>query len=68
MNYLINKNKDSNGNNEVHTSNCAYKPSISNQVSLGWFANENQAVKYAKQNGWPDADGCYYCCRNAHTG
>jgi hypothetical protein len=66
--YIINKNKDDNGNNEVHTSDCYYKPAKSNQEDLGWFNNEVEAKNYAKQHGWPDADGCYFCCRNAHTG
>ena len=29
--HIINKNKDDNGNNEVHTSDCYYKPAKSNQ-------------------------------------
>ena len=66
--YIINKNTDNNGNNEVHTSECTHLPSIFNQVSLGYFSNGKDAVAYAKKNGYPNADGCYYCANEAHKG
>ncbi len=65
-NYIINKNKDSNGFNEVHTTSCKYLPDDHNQVQLGYHADEKNAVTYAKSYGWKNADGCYYCCPKAH--
>lgn len=68
MNYIINKNLDENGRNEVHVTTCSHLPLLRNQVSLGWHPNARSAVAYAKQIGWKYADGCYYCCNEAHHG
>ena len=67
-NYVLNKNSDSNGRNEVHTTTCSYVPLLQNQVSLGWHTNGVSAVNYAKSIGWKNSDGCYYCCKEAHNG
>lgn len=67
-NYIINKNEDSNGFNEVHDISCGHLPLIQNQVSIGWHSDAKSAVSYAKINGWKHADGCYYCCEEAHHG
>mgnify|MGYP000894725497 CR=1 FL=1 len=67
-NYIINKNTDNNGYNEVHTTDCGHAPAVYNQDSLGWFSNAKPAVSHAKNNGYPNADGCYYCCEEAHRG
>lgn len=66
--YIINKNADNNGRNEVHTTACGHLPLSQNQVSLGWHTNALAAVNYAKLSGWNSADGCYYCCEEAHKG
>lgn len=65
--YIINKNQDANECNEVHTTTCDYLPLVQNQISLGWHSDEHDAVKYAKNCGWYNADGCYYCCNKEHT-
>lgn len=67
-NYIINTNTDEKGYNEVHTTECYHKPEIQNQKSLGWHSNATDAVNYAKNNGYPSADGCYYCCNEAPHG
>lgn len=66
--YIINTNKDNNGKNEIHTLDCYYRPEEKNQKELGYFNDEIEAKNFAKQNGWPNADGCFHCCRKAHTG
>lgn len=66
--YVINKNKDTDGHNEVHKTSCAYCPSPINAVGLGYYNNAGDAVKYAKNSGWSAADGCYHCSREAHKG
>ena len=66
--YYINLNKDSKGHNEVHKSTCSYLLIAKNIRILGNFANAIHAVAYAKTHGFPDADGCYYCCQEAHRG
>lgn len=67
-NYIINKNCDEKGRNEIHTTTCNHKPASWNQVSLGWFSCAESALVYAKLQGWKSADGCYYCCEEIHKG
>ena len=66
--YIINKNTDNNGRNEGHNTSCEYLPLPQNQVSLGLNTSASAAVAYAKSIGWNNADGCYYCCNEAHKG
>ena len=66
--YIINKNSDEKGLHEVHTTDCTRKPLSYNSESLGYFTNGVQAVAYAKSIGWKTADGCKYCCPEAHHG
>lgn len=66
--YIINKNSDEKGLHEVHTADCIRKPLSYNSESLGYFTNGVQAVAYAKSIGWKTADGCKYCCPEAHHG
>ncbi len=65
--YIINKNQDDKGYNEVHKQDCLFLPEEKNRASLGTFADEIQAVNYAKSIGY-NADGCYHCCPKAHHG
>lgn len=65
--YYLNKTKDSNNKNEVHTSNCFWLSVASNTQYLGEFNNAIDAVSYAKYNGYPSADGCKICSPEAHT-
>ena len=67
-NYIINKNRDEKGLNEVHTTVCPYRPNQANQDNLGYHPDEIAAVDYAKKHGYLNADGCYYCCPKAHHG
>jgi len=67
-NYIINKNQDDNNRNEVHTTSCNHLPLAKNQASLGSHPDAKSAVSYAKLLGWKNADGCYYCCNEAHHG
>lgn len=64
--YYVNKKEQSNGDHEVHTSNCSYLPATENQKLLGYFASCADAVKEAKKT-YPQSNGCYYCCRACHT-
>lgn len=67
--YIINRLKDEKGLNEVHNLlGCVHLPEKDNRTELGFFADEIEAVKYAKEHNWPKADGCYYCCPKAHRG
>ncbi len=63
--FCVNKN----GDHEVHnvTEGCGHLPDINNQENLGYHPDCHSAVRQAKQLGY-EADGCYYCCEDCHTG
>ena len=64
-NYYMNKNSQSNDDNEVHKEGCAYMPNIENRLHLGAFTNCQDAVNEALRHD-SDADGCYWCSRDCH--
>ncbi len=65
--YYINlKTTNPNGNNEVHSEECAYLPSPLNRTALGLFPNGIAAVAAAKAKGFSHADGCIHCSPEAH--
>ena len=63
--YYVNKNKDAQGNHEVHKEGCNKMPALQNREYVGYFNNAHDAVRKAKQT-YPTADGCYWCCPEAH--
>ncbi len=72
-NYIVNRNAQPNGDNEVHTTprpSCPspYYPEPRNQVPLGFHSNCADAVQTAQHRGYRTANGCYYCSRLCHTG
>lgn len=66
MFYYVNTNAQTDGTHEVHRSDCSWLPDTENRLCLGSFNNGNEAVKAAKKY-YRDVDGCFYCCREAHT-
>ena len=60
--YYVNKNAQSTGEHEVHTSTCDKLPESYNLKDLGYFSNCADAVKKAREF-YSNVDGCYYCCR-----
>ncbi len=67
-NYIINKNTDNNGYNEIHKSTCNYLPYSHNQHSLGFHFSDADALSYAKSIGYNKADGCKHCCPSINKG
>lgn len=66
-NYIVNKNEQPNGDNEVHrTDICTRLPERRNQEDLGWHLSCASAVATAKVRGYY-ANGCYYCSSECHT-
>lgn len=65
--YYVNLNADDNGYNEVHKSDCYWLSIASDKQYLGSFSNGVEAVNFAKRLGFK-ADGCYFCCKEAHHG
>lgn len=64
--YYVNKNAQSNGDHEVHTTGCSFMPEPENRLYLGEFATCRSAVTEAKKT-YPKSNGCYYCSRECHT-
>ncbi len=64
--YYVNKNAQTNGDHEVHTTGCSWLPKVENRIYLGDFINCKEAVKEAKQH-YSQVNGCYYCSKSCHT-
>jgi len=64
--YYVNRQAQSNGDHEVHRSDCSRLPNPENKQYLGEYSNCHDAVRAAK-NYYSDVDGCYYCCPACHT-
>ena len=63
--YYINNTSQPNGDHEVHAENCIYLKMANDVSLLGYFMNGREAVLFAKQY-CPNADGCFFCCNEAH--
>jgi hypothetical protein len=66
MRYYINVQTQPNGDLEVHTERCGYLKGIHRKKELGLFPQGTEAVKEARKS-FPNANGCYFCCKEAHT-
>ena len=64
--YYVNKNVQSNGDHEVHTTGCSWLPEASNRIYLGEFATCGPAVTEARKH-FTQVNGCYYCSNPCHT-
>ena len=64
--YYVNRNKQNNGDHEVHESGCYWFSKLKNKEYLGDFSNCRDAVKKAKED-YDQVNGCYYCSRECHT-
>ncbi|MGI9548461.1 MAG: hypothetical protein ACR2M7_00555 [Bdellovibrionales bacterium] len=64
--YYVNKNAQSSGEHEVHTSGCPHPPDQSNRDFLGNYSLCFLAVQEARKK-YPNVDGCAYCCPDCHT-
>ncbi len=64
--YYVNKNAQSTGEHEVHTTGCSYLPDPENRQYLGDFSSCRGAVREAKKY-YDNVDGCYYCSNDCHT-
>lgn len=64
--YRVNKNKQANGDNEVHKRGCRYYDNLTNYEALGDHDTCSSAVREAKRRGY-QADGCAICVPSCHT-
>lgn len=68
FNYY-NKNTDNKGNHEVHAEDCSYIPNSTNRILIGYENNCQSAIQRVKKDSNKlNYDGCYFCCRDCHTG
>ena len=65
--YYVNQNAQANRDHEVHKQGCAYMPNQANCLYLGDYSSCQPAVREAKKT-YREADGCFYCCNECHTG
>lgn len=64
--YYVNNSAQPNGDHEVHEEHCTYLEMAHDVKYLGMFENGIQAVAHARKF-YAKADGCYFCCKEAHT-
>ena len=64
--YYVNKNAQSNGDHEVHTTGCSFMPLPDNRIYLGDFYSCTSAVLEAEKH-YIQVNGCYYCSEPCHT-
>ena len=65
--YYVNKNAQSNGDHEVHTTGCKWMPKTENRIYLGSLNSCVPAVQEARKHHL-QVDGCKYCSAPCHTG
>lgn len=65
--YYVNTEAQSNGDHEVHKSDCEFLPDGENRLFLGSFSNCRDAVQEAKEH-YPQSNGCAACSPECHTG
>ena len=64
--YYVNKNAQSNGDHEVHKSDCDRMPNPENKIYLGDFTTCTPAVRKAKEY-YEQSNGCAHCSSACHT-
>ena len=64
--YYVNKNAQSNGDHEVHTTGCAWLPLLENRIYLGEFYSCFSAVSEARKH-YVQVNGCAHCSLACHT-
>ncbi len=64
--YYVSKNAQSNGDHEVHKSDCSFLPETENRIYLGDFVWCSPAVAEARTY-FRQVNGCFYCANACHT-
>ncbi len=59
--YYVNKNAQSDGYHEVHTTGCPHSPDEHNRIPLGNHDSCGPALIAARAI-YANVDGCKYCC------
>jgi len=64
--YYVNKNAQTNGDHEVHTTGCRFLPAEHNRIYLGEFYSCAPVVTEAKKH-YTQVNGCIHCSNACHT-
>ena len=64
--YYVNRQKQQNGDHEVHTQTCRFLPLPANRHPLGEHAGCRSAV-IAARAVYPQSNGCIHCSTECHT-
>ena len=64
--YYVNKNEQSNGDHEVHTTGCSWLPERENRIFLGDWGSCHFAIIEARKH-YTKVDGCYHCSGACHS-
>ena len=64
--YYVNKIAQSNGDHEVHTTECSWLPIAENRIDIGDFYSCAMAVVAALEYYSP-VNGCAHCSPACHT-
>jgi hypothetical protein len=62
--YFIDRHAQPNGDHEVHRSGCSCLPA--DRDSLGEHIDCHAALA-AADGRYPQANGCFWCCRECHS-
>lgn len=65
MRFYLNKEAQTNGDQEVHQATCLFLPGEENRIDLGEFYSCKDAIDKAKVI-YVKSNGCYFCARLCH--
>ena len=66
MRYFVNKKEQDNGDHEVHTEQCFWRPNIENRIDLGVHTDCHSAIIEARKY-YDQVNGCKVCLNLCNT-
>ena len=66
--YYVNDTESTEGDHEVHRSDCYWLGLANSKTYLGLFDSCAPAVAKAKRDHYRNSNGCVHCSPNCHTG
>jgi len=65
MRFYANKQKEKNGEHEIHTGTCLFLPQNENRIDLGEYNSCIKAIDKAKEH-FKKVNGCVFCSNICH--